>query len=438
MLRLQGWLILYYLLLFVPHVAVHAQENTPAQPVADSQTTSEPEAPKESGASGAPLATPEEGNFFAIEDRMVDLFEAHEAAVVRVHASVKETNTKIRDSMPHIMIGTGFFVSPQGHVVTTALVAKDASRVWIDHKGKPYLAECWASDSTSGIAILKIIDPPQDLPFIPLFIPSSPAKSGRFCVAINRENGLSAAPSLGIIKNNAEVSYVLPTEHIRTDLPCPIASAGGPVFKLRTHELIGVQMGVISQSASSLVIPVKAVKKIYDDVLNTRKVQYAWLGVSVRMEHDWERGISYIVIDAVDPASPAQDHDIKEGDRLIRIDKRPITSVGDLNAALFFASVGQYIEVTTQRGDKRMNFEVRVRPRPDNLPRVTTTYWGNRSPEPTKEDPPKADPSKDEPQGASKEPTALPKPPPPALPSPYDPVEANPFHIPALSYPTGN
>ncbi len=299
---------------------------------------------------------------FTIEDHMISLFEERQAAVVRVHASIKEAGST--DS--RMAIVTGFFVSPQGHVVTTIPGAQ--GRVWVDHSGRPFMAECLCSDAASGIAILKVLEPPEALPFIALSANAVPCKQGAFCLAISREMGLAAAPSLGIIKNNKEVSRVLPTEYLRTDLSCPVGAAGGPVFSLRTHELLGVQVGIVAQSASSLVLPTEALRKIYDDVMNSKKVQYAWMGVSARLDHDLEKGSSALVVDAVDPSSPAEEFDIREGDRLIQIGNRPITSIGDLNAALFFACVGQYVPVITQRGDKKISTDIRLRQRPERLP----------------------------------------------------------------------
>ena len=54
-------------------------------------------------------------------------------------------------------MGSGFFVSKDGQVLTTGLL-KDPDRIWVEHMGSFYLAEKLGQDILCNLSLLKIGD----------------------------------------------------------------------------------------------------------------------------------------------------------------------------------------------------------------------------------------------------------------------------------------
>ena len=86
-----------------------------------------------------PLAAQDAGDaYLALQGRVTDLFARHHSAIVRVKATrqVRKENKLKRT----LKMGTGFFISNEGHVLTSALL-RDADRVWVEFDGNFFLSE---------------------------------------------------------------------------------------------------------------------------------------------------------------------------------------------------------------------------------------------------------------------------------------------------------
>ena len=68
--------------------------------------------------------------------RIQELFKKNESAVVQVKATREEVVDGKTKRL--LKMGSGFFVSKDGHILTTGLLP-NASRVWVEHKKAYYL-----------------------------------------------------------------------------------------------------------------------------------------------------------------------------------------------------------------------------------------------------------------------------------------------------------
>ena len=80
-------------------------------------------------------------------------------------------------------MGTGFFVSKDGQVLTTGLL-KDPDRIWVEHMGSFYLAEKLGQDVLCNLSLLKLEERPSDFSFVTLSdFPDDP-KAGSILVGL--------------------------------------------------------------------------------------------------------------------------------------------------------------------------------------------------------------------------------------------------------------
>ena len=91
-------------------------------------------------------------NVLGLEYRIQTIFSEKSNSVVRVKASrVAKSGDKTKR---FLKMGSGFFVSKEGHVLTTGLLP-NADRVWIEYNDSYLLAEEVGHDPMCNLSLLK-------------------------------------------------------------------------------------------------------------------------------------------------------------------------------------------------------------------------------------------------------------------------------------------
>ena len=98
-----------------------------------------------------------------MQSRLIELFQENQNAIVRVKAAYESDNPA---DMPQIVIGTGFFISREGHDLTNASTVLNPDRIWVVFKGVEYAAKMIGYDKATNLALLKVITLPKDFGFI--------------------------------------------------------------------------------------------------------------------------------------------------------------------------------------------------------------------------------------------------------------------------------
>ena len=114
---------------------------------------------------------------------------------------------------------------------------------------------------------------------------------------------------------------------------------------------------MISQAQGiGFAVPVNTVKMILDDLIRFGRVVRPWLGI-VGMDVTEEVARYYglgvdegVLVVRVVPDGPAAEADIEEGDVIVSIDGRRISSIRDLQDMIKKKGVGSQVEVQIKRG----------------------------------------------------------------------------------------
>ena len=86
-------------------------------------------------------------DYLATQARLQELFIKYESSVVRVKATRQDLTSENKKRI--LKMGSGFFVSKDGHILTTGLLL-NPERVWIEHKNKFFLTNVFILGSTHG------------------------------------------------------------------------------------------------------------------------------------------------------------------------------------------------------------------------------------------------------------------------------------------------
>ena len=259
-----------------------------------------------------------------------------------------------------VNVGTGFFISREGHIMTTANIVHDAQCLWVDYNGIPYSAELIGKDDITNVAIIKLTTVPSNVEFIHLGDSMTLPKPATMLVAVTCQLGADPSPSLGMVTgwHTAFYDTVFPTTVLRSNIPSGGGEDGSPVF-----DLMGRFVGVITSSVesirSSFTLPARAVMRIRDDLVFSGKVSYACMGFELdKIATITAR--SNVVVGTVVVGTPAYEAGIKTGDIILAFDGSAINHVMDLHNAIFFARPGQLLALKIKRGNKELTIPVRM------------------------------------------------------------------------------
>jgi len=315
----------------------------------------------------AHLASANGAEALALQERLLEVYEQNKGAVVRVKAAYVGGEV---DGKQQVMlrVGTGFFISKEGHVLVSASRAAGASRVWIEHDGKPYATEAIGHDRLTNISVLRVLEPPEEFSIIKLD-PAEPLPSiGSIAVAITCPLDFGPTPVMGLFTGIEKKlgNKVFPTSYIRTTIPVDGGQGGCPILDLNGR-FIGMSVASIAELNGSFALPVDALVRVRDDLMFSGHIIHGWMGFEVtsKLLEDDSNGV---YLSKVIEGAPAALAGLQEGDRLVSIAGRQIEDVFDVPGAFFFTRANQFTPVEVYRGEKLIKLSVKTLPRPEKDP----------------------------------------------------------------------
>ncbi len=184
---------------------------------------------------------------------------------------------------PEIGLGSGFFISSDGYIVTNNHVVDDARTVTVTTSdGKTLAAKVVGTDPKTDLALLKV-DAKGDYPFVS-FAKAQP-NVGDWVVAIGNPFGLGGTVTAGIVSAHGRDIGAGPYESfLQIDAPINKGNSGGPSFNLQ-GQVVGVNSEIMSPSGGSVGvafdIPASTVESVADQLEHGGVVTRGYLGVMI-------------------------------------------------------------------------------------------------------------------------------------------------------------
>ena len=165
-------------------------------------------------------------------------------------------------------LGSGFVVSPNGFILTSAHVIADATEIIVRFNDRRELtAEVVGADKRSDVALLKV--DATDLPIVKIGDPAALAV-GEWVLAIGSPFGFESSATAGIVSAKGRS---LPNENyvpfIQTDVAVNPGNSGGPLFNL-SGEVVGINAQIYSRTGGfmglSFAVPIDIAIRVTDQL----------------------------------------------------------------------------------------------------------------------------------------------------------------------------
>jgi len=263
--------------------------------------------------------------------------------------------------------GSGFVRDEDGHIITNQHVVDGAQSVSVRFSdGSTYDATVVGSDPSTDVAVIKVDAPASELHPLTLG-DSGDVGVGDGVVAIGSPFGLEQTVTTGIVSalhrqitspNNFAID-----DAIQTDAAINHGNSGGPLLDLNGR-VIGVNSQIESESGGNdgvgFAVPSTTVAKIAAQLIQSGKVEHAYLGVATRDTVDGD-GAS---IAEVRTGSPAASAGLRNGDVVTEIDGHAVADADALRRLIDAKSPGDSVELTIVRGGSERAVEVELAARP--------------------------------------------------------------------------
>jgi serine protease Do len=183
-----------------------------------------------------------------------------------------------------VSVGSGFFVSGDGYVVTNNhVVANGLSFEVTTESGKTYQAKVVGTDPQTDLALLKV-SASTEFAFV-RFAQGLP-RVGDWVLAVGNPFGLGGTVTAGIVSaRGRDIGEGPYDDFIQIDAPVNVGNSGGPTFNVK-GEVIGVNTAIFSPSGGSVGvafdIPADTVKFVVQQIKEKGLVTRGWIGVQIQ------------------------------------------------------------------------------------------------------------------------------------------------------------
>lgn len=285
--------------------------------------------------------------------------------------------------------GSGFIISADGYIVTSAHVVKDASKITIKlQDGRELAAKTIGLDTHSDLAVIKV--DAKKLPVL-AFGDSDQLEVGEWVVALGNPFGLSHTLTAGIVsaKGRSGVGITDYENFIQTDAAINPGNSGGPLVNLES-KVIGINTAIVSQSGGYMgigfAIPINLARTITDQLINKGSVSRGYFGVNIqdlteelaksfKIQSKDGKPPNGVLVAQVMPDSPASKSGIKQGDIITEMDDTPVKTKVDFRNAIALSTLGSTHTLTVLRnGEKKtLKFSVSEKPEEEAVAQAETT-----------------------------------------------------------------
>ena len=273
-----------------------------------------------------------------------------------------------RGSQP-TSLGSGFFISEDGYVVTNNHVVEDGSEfVVILKDGTELDAKLIGKDKRTDLAVLKV-DDARKFTYV-AFAGENSARVGDWVVAVGNPFGLGGTVTAGIVSAlGRDIGAGPYDDFLQIDAAVNRGNSGGPAFNL-SGEVIGVNTAIFSPSGGNVgiafAISAKTTNEVVNDLIKNGSIKRGWLGVQIQpVSADIAESLGLkdakgALVNQVQPDSPALKAGIETGDVVLSVAGKPVNDPKDLARKIAGIAPGAAADVVIWRDGAEKTLSVAI------------------------------------------------------------------------------
>lgn len=254
--------------------------------------------------------------------------------------------------------GSGFFISPDGYILTNNHVVEDAQEITVRTKDDRELkARLVGRDPATDLAVIKVDG--RNWPYVSFEDRAMP-RVGDWVVAVGNPFGLGGTATAGIVsalgrKNVSQSSYV---DYMQIDAPINRGNSGGPTFDVEGH-VVGVNTAIFTPSGGSVGIgfdiPADVAASVSRQLIAHGKIVRGYIGAQIQdVTADIASSIGMnthkgALVADVTAGGPAQKAGLEAGDVVLDVNGHVVASASDMTRQVALASPGQEIRLKIRR-----------------------------------------------------------------------------------------
>ena len=256
--------------------------------------------------------------------------------------------------------GSGFFIAPDGFVLTNSHVVHDAKSIEVTlHDARTFSATLIGDDPDTDLAVIRI-DATQ-LAFLP-FADSKKLRVGQIAIAIGSPYGFQQTVTAGVVsalgRSMRAQSGRLMDDIIQTDAALNPGNSGGPLVN-SSGKVIGVNTAVILPAQGlCFAIAANTAQLVAAWLIRDGKIRRSYLGLAGQnttihprlVRHHKLSKTQGVLVTGIEQDGPARKSGLAEGDIIITFKDSPIASIDDLHRALVGDEIGIHSPLTVLRG----------------------------------------------------------------------------------------